>query len=160
MAVEMNQMPDTARVWVYQADRPLTQTEIQQIDKAAEQFTAQWAAHGKSLVATHSIEYSQFLIFAVDESHHNASGCSIDSSVQFVREIENALGVSFLDRSKIAILEGDEVLLKPLTSIKASIEKGEITPKSKVVNNAVSTLKDWKDMWIQPAEESWMKRFF
>lgn len=160
MAVDLNEMPDSSRVWVYQADRPLTNSEINAIDEAAEHFTSQWVAHGKSLVATHSIEYSQFLVFAVDESQQNATGCSIDSSVQFVRDIENKLGVSFLDRSKIALLEDGEVVLKPLTAIKTSIENGEIKPESKVVNNSVSTLRDWKEMWIQPAVKSWMKRFF
>jgi hypothetical protein len=74
-------MPDNARLWVYQANRPFTSEEKQFVAYNAERFVAQWAAHGQDLNASFLIEYDQFLILMVDERQAEASGCSIDSSV-------------------------------------------------------------------------------
>lgn len=160
MTVSFDKMPGTSRVWVYQADRPLEKQEIQKIEQLCSDFTAGWEAHGKPLQAAFSIQFNQFLILAVDESQAPATGCSIDSSVKLVRELEQLLTISFLDRSKIAVLSGDSVRLLPFNAVKSAIAEGAIEPGTKVVNNSVNTLSDWEDMWIQPAAESWMKRYF
>lgn len=158
--MDFEKMPDQARLWVYQADRRLTDTESEQLRKAADAFLSQWAAHGQELVSSFDVQYNQFLIIAVDESVHGASGCSIDASVGLVREAEKLMGVSFLDRSKVAILDDLKVILKPFTSLREEVKNGQITPQTKIFNNSVSSLGDWRKHWLQPAGESWLSRYF
>ena len=160
MLTTMEQMPDTARLWVYQADRKFDLLEKKQVVKLTEEFIERWAAHGNPLKASFEIIYNQFLIISVDESYNQASGCSIDESVSLLREIQGNLGISFLDRSKIAFLINDDVVLKEIPSLKSAILDHEIDRKTKVMNNSVSNYKDFKESWIQPADESWLKRFF
>ena len=160
MLTSVELMPDAARLWVYQADRPFTQEELEVVHQLTQQFVQGWAAHGAGLTASYVVEHNQFVVLMVDESREQASGCSIDSSVGLIREIESRLGLSLLDRSKIAVLQDDELRLYPLNGIKAAVQSGEIRPNATVFNNAVSTYGDWKRSWRQPAQESWMGRFF
>lgn len=75
----------TSKVWVYTSDRPLSVAENDYLQKQSSFFVEDWAAHGVGLKAEALVYKNQFLILAVDESQTNASGCSIDSSVKFVK---------------------------------------------------------------------------
>lgn len=153
-------MPDHARVWVYQANRPFKEEERIFIEKNFEAFTAQWAAHGTKLQATFSIEKNQFIILAVDETMHQASGCSIDSSVHLVKQIEEATGLSLLDKSQVAFETNHEVKIKAFNQLKEAVSSGEIKPSTIVFNNAVQNAGEWKTNWAIPASQSWLKRYF
>lgn len=153
-------MPESARLWVYQADRVFSSEESEKVHELTSQFVRGWEAHGTGLAASYVIEHDQFLILMVDESHEPASGCSIDSSVALIRKIESSLGLSLLDRSKIAVYQNGKLSLHPMNRIKAAIQSGEIHPDATVFNNAVSTYGEWQKSWRQSAKDSWMKRFF
>ncbi|UPT69069.1 MAG: hypothetical protein M0D57_10815 [Sphingobacteriales bacterium JAD_PAG50586_3] len=77
--------PAMLRVWIYQADRLLTDSEQQMLAEASAQFVAQWSAHGTPLTAAAQVLNGYFLVLGVDEAQAQASGCSIDKSVNFVK---------------------------------------------------------------------------
>jgi len=156
----IKEMPDHARIWVYQANRPFSDDERSFIERNFEAFVGQWKAHGKQLQATFSIEKNQFIVLAVDETMHQASGCSIDASVHVVKQIEQATGLSLLDRSQVAFENGEGVKIKAFNQIKEAVANGEITHSTVVYNNAVQNAGEWKHGWAIPAEQSWLKRYF
>ena len=160
MLTTVEVMPDSARLWVYQANRRLTAQEQEIIRQSTQQFINQWAAHGNGLTASYLLEDAHFLIIMVDERSAEASGCSIDSSVGLIRNLEQELNVSFLDRSIIAIKNRSEIELLPLSSVKSSIAEGKITDDTEVYNNSVASYGEWKSSWKQKAPDSWMGRFF
>lgn len=160
MTAILENIPENARIWIYQADRKLNESELSLVRQKAEDFVRQWAAHGKQLAATFSLERDQFLIFMVDESVNMASGCSIDSSVGVVRELENELSISFLDRSKVAFLINGEVDLMPFNRIRDAISEGKISENTLFFNNAIETVADLENNWLVPAGSSWLKRYF
>lgn len=160
MLTTVDVMPDTARLWVYQCNRRLTEHEQQLVREKTQQFVDQWAAHGSGLTASFLLEEDHFLILMVDERQAAASGCSIDSSVGLVRGLEQELAVSFLDRSIIAIKQAGQMELIPLQSVKSYITGGKITAETEVFNNSVASYGEWKTSWRQKAPESWMGRFF
>ena len=163
MYVPFENIPEHARVWIYQASRPLSDTEIQLTQQKGQQFVKQWAAHGQDLHASTAVLHRHFLIFALDEHHHAASGCSIDSSVGFVRAIEEALStsgqtVSFFDRTLIAFYQDDTVRLVPLPDAKTQIATGHIASDTLTFNNLVGTKGDLEDQWLVPIKDSWLAR--
>ena len=160
MLYPFDQMPDSSRMWIYQADRPFTDKELQEVEQAAKAFADSWREHGKELKASYSIKHKQFLILAVDESHAEASGCSIDDSVAFVRNIEQHLGVQLLSRSNVALLVGGKVTIRPLDKIKTGIDEGKINKDTLVFNGFINKMADFRNSWTQPAVESWMARYF
>ena len=160
MTESIDQMPDTARVWIYQSDRPFTTQEEQEIATAIQRFISQWAAHGQKLMAAFTIQHHQFIVLSVDESVAQASGCSIDASVELIRQIESHFKLNLLDRTKVAFLIDGEVTLQPFSKLKDEIIAGVIDEKTKVFNNLIEKTGDWKTNWVVPAGETWINRYF
>ncbi|MDH5367637.1 MAG: hypothetical protein OEW67_11650 [Cyclobacteriaceae bacterium] len=160
MYVEFDKIEDKARIWIYQADKKLSQKEVDALEGEAKVFTEQWAAHGTGLMASAKVFHNQFLVLSVDESQHSASGCSIDSSVAFVRSMEEKFRVNFFDRTKVAFLLNDEIYLESIHNLKHKIEKGDIESSTLTFNNLVATKGEMKEKWVSPAQNTWLARYF
>ncbi|MFA0961967.1 hypothetical protein AB9P05_09180 [Roseivirga sp. BDSF3-8] len=160
MNITFDELSPDARVWIFQADRKLETSEQQVIDDETALFVRDWKAHGKPLKAASRLYYDQFLVIALDEKEQEATGCAIDTSVAFIRELEKALQVNFFDRSKVAIMRNDEVMLENLKEIKDKVDKGHITEDTPVFNNLVDKKKDLDNQWVVPAKKSWLNRYF
>ncbi len=149
-----------SRIWIYQADRALSNEEQQTLLLASEQFLQQWAAHGQSLLASATIEHSHFLIIATDEGFNMASGCSIDSSFRFVQEMGDKLNVGFFDRANLAFLKNDSVQFVKMNDLKSEVANGLIQGNSLFFDNNLSTKGELEEKWIVKANESWLNRYF
>lgn len=160
MKVDFNLLPDHSRIWIYQSNRPLSPEEKVKIHEMAADFIAEWTAHGNELKAGAGIFYDHFLVLSVNERVTGVSGCSIDASVRFIRQLENLLDIELTDRSKIACLEQDTVRLTNLQNIKNQIANQQIMPDTLIFNNLVQTKGALKDQWLVPAGDSWMKKYF
>ena len=123
-------------------------------------FVENWTAHNKELNASIDIKYNQFIVLAVDETKAPATGCSIDKSVHFIKALENELKLNLLDKSKIAFLKEDKIILEKLPSIKSKVESDKISADSLTFNNMVTTKAEFDQNWLIPAAKSWMGRFF
>ncbi|MBR9999039.1 MAG: hypothetical protein KFF73_08710 [Cyclobacteriaceae bacterium] len=160
MKVDFDLLPGYSRIWIYQSDRPFTPQETELVGELSDEFLTEWTAHGHELKAAARILYDHFLILSVNEKINGVSGCSIDASVRFIREIESRLNIVLTDRSKIAFLKHGDVRMTDLRSIKNEIENQSITRDTLIFNNLVQTKGALKDQWLVPAGESWMKKYF
>lgn len=154
------EMPGSSKVWVYQANRFFTEEEEISICEKAVEFVKSWASHGSKLKADFTLRHHLFLIFSVDENQHEASGCSIDKSVHFIKEIENAFKVNFFDRTLLAYFDTSEkIRLVPLSQIKEVYQKHELNSNSLVFNNLPENLEKLRADWVIPMSKSWAGRF-
>ncbi len=153
-------LQDHSRLWVYQSNRSFDANEREEINSLLATFVSQWAAHGSQLSAAYDLPYDQFIVLAVDERQAMASGCSIDSSVNLIRQIEVKYGLTLLDRSLVAFLDKEALNIIPFNKSKANIENGLIKKDTIIFNNAVASVGEWKTNWKQQASDSWMARFF
>ena len=160
MYVEFDELADRARVWIYQANIQLTENETTELQMGAQKFATSWATHGVGLKASAKVFHNQFLVLAVDESDQHASGCSIDSSVAFVKQAEKQFNLNFFDRSKVAVQNGEEVTLEPLNQLKNKIAEGKIQNDTITFNNLVATKGEMKEKWLAPAQDTWLARYF
>jgi len=152
-------MPDTSRVWVYQANRSLTQNEVEQIEQKAEAFVSGWESHGAKLKAEIAVLYNYFVVIVVDEEIHQASGCSIDKSVHFIKSIESITSVGFFDRTKIAVLNDlNEIELLSISNVNISFSEGKINDNTIIFNNLIEKLSDFRNNWQTPVKSSWLAR--
>ncbi len=159
MFVKFENLPMHSRVWIYQSDRKFTTQEEEFISEKAILFIDQWTKHGSDLQGSFEIKYNQFLVLAVDEGFNNVSGCSIDSSVRFVQEIEKLLRVDMMNKMNISYREGESINSVKMTIFKEYVKTQKITSKTIVFNNMVSTKQDLKTLWEVPLIKSWHKRF-
>ncbi|MEM8568626.1 MAG: hypothetical protein AAGF85_19370 [Bacteroidota bacterium] len=160
MLVSFDDMSPQSRVWVYQCNRQLNHDEQLRITEMARPFMDQWAAHNQALKCSFSLFYDYFLIISVDESYNQASGCSIDSSVHLLKQIEHQFQVDFFDRTKVAFLNNGKVFLESISNLKTRIIEGSVTDHTITFNNLVKDKEDLAKKWKVPASESWIKRYF
>ncbi|MDN3668738.1 hypothetical protein QWY93_05290 [Echinicola jeungdonensis] len=160
MYLPFEQMPESSRVWVYQANRPFTPEESNFIENRLTAFCNEWTTHGDLMPTSFDIKYNQVIVLSVDESQIGASGCSIDSSVQALREIETALEINLLDKGKISFIEKDQITQSSLGKIKDHIDSGHLTEETPVLNPIISTKEDLKSKWVIPAKQSWLNKYF
>lgn len=142
--IPFDQLEDKTKVWSYQADRLLTDTEVQWINEQLDPFLEEWAAHGTKLKAYGEVVNHAHLILAVDESAHNASGCSIDTSVRFIKQLEKELQLSFFNRLKMLTLSNDR-----FTYVNYADLSG-LPDETIVFNNTISTVGEFKNSWKLP----------
>ena len=162
MYVDFDKLPDHARVWVYQANRPLTDGDVKTIEEALKPALDQWAAHGQPLLASAQVVENRFVVVGVDEGYTLPSGCSIDSSVRTLQEIGRQvdLPVDFFDRSAAIQLGNGTVQTYALPMLKAAVSDGSITPETIVFNTLVQTKAEFLTTWRVRAADSWLKRYF
>ena len=155
-----DQLPESARVWIYQASRPLTDAELTAIAPALTQFVADWTAHGQALRAGAAFFHHQFLVIGLDESQAGASGCSIDASVRFVQALEQHLGVELLDKSRLAFLVDGAVQLRDRRELREAVATGALTAASLYFDNTLLTKGQLQAGWPAPAGQTWLRKYF
>jgi len=160
MFVSFDQLPPHARVWIYQADRPLTDAELTRVQPALAQFADAWTSHGRTLHASAALLHHQFLVLGLDEQAANASGCSIDASVRFVRQLEEALGVSLLEKSQLAFLVDGQVQLLDRRALRAAVDEGQLRPETPYFDNTIGEYQKLTTAWPAPAADTWLARYF
>ena len=164
MYISFDQLPGDARVWVYQANRPLTDADVQFVQSSLQPALSQWSAHGQPLLASARLVANRFVVIAVDENHSLPSGCSIDASTHFLKTIGQQLSgdspVDFFDRSAAYVGPTGEVLTLTLPTIKHAVMDGRLSPDTTVFNTLVSTKAEFDNKWQLPASQTWLNRYF
>jgi len=159
MFIDFELLPDSSRIWVYQADRTLTEHEVEQIAKKLVPFVSNWKRHGDDLKASFKIVYQQFVILAVDEDYNDVSGCSIDASVHIIREIEKELNIDMFDKMKVTFKDGTNINTITLQEFKTYAKQQKINTKTVVFNNMINSKIDLINAWEIEAGKSWHAKF-
>lgn len=159
MLVDFKTLPDTSRVWIYQANRSFTVEELAEIKTLLDAFITEWTAHGQDLKAGFEIRYKRFIILALDQSLNAASGCSIDASVHFIQALEKKFDVTLLDKMNVSYKQGEFVAYKSLIDFKKMAKAKSVSGKTIVFNNLVASKGEYLEHWEVPASESWHSRF-
>ncbi len=154
-----DKMPSDSRVWIYQSSRPFSEVECRALEDALQKFLVQWVSHGAHLPAWAGVLHRRFIVLMVDQREAGPSGCSIDASVRFLKELEARLGVELFDRMQFAWLEGEEVHTAPKEVFAEKYARGELQDHTPVFDNLVETKAQLENDWLKPLEESWHRRF-
>jgi len=136
-----------SKVWVYTADRFFSQKDKETIEDAMSRFLPQWAAHGNALYGDYTILKDRFLILAVDESKAGATGCSIDTSVRFMKDLGGYLKIDFFNRLNMVIEENGNLQTVHVSEVKDH-------PEAVVFNPMVTKLSELREVWAVKVAES------
>jgi hypothetical protein len=131
---------ENCRVWTYTADRFISAEESNIINYLLQNFLSNWSAHGKKLVCDATLLYNSILVFVVDEEYVTASGCSIDSSTHFVKNLEKELNMSFFNRLKVLTKIGDELKFIHYNDLKQF-------PSARYFDMSFQRLKEVRNNW-------------
>jgi len=149
---------DASRVWIYQSSRLFTLQEALRIEELLQEFVQNWNSHGDPVKGYATLFFGQFIILMADETQTGVSGCSTDSSVRLIRQIEQEMNVTLFDRQLLAFYVREKIELIPLLQIEYAIRHQLLTPETLYFNNTVLTKKELETSWILPIRESWIAK--
>jgi hypothetical protein len=141
------QLSSDSKVWVYQANRPFSELEKGQISDRFKDFIASWAAHGSKLLADATIIDNYFVVLSVDEKVAMASGCSIDSSVKFIKEIGAQFNIDFFNRLKLVLEKDGETKMIAFSEL-------ENYSDWNIYNTLVNSVEQLNKSFLIPVKES------
>jgi len=145
-----------SRVWIYQANRIFSLNEALAIEVILNDFAEQWKSHGVPVEGAAYLFFGQFIILIADETATGVSGCSTDSSVRMIKDIEKQFGVNLFDRTTLAFVVEDKVQLLPMTQLQYAVDNGFISGNTSYFNNLVNTKEELESRWILPLKDSWI----
>lgn len=153
------QFPPETRVWIYQSDKPFSTETVPALRTVVNQFAQNWVSHNRQLRAHGDVLHDRFILLAVDEGQADASGCSIDKSVHFLKQVEQQLGVDLFDRMTFAWKDGDGVKTASSEEFSQLYREGKISDDTLVFDNLVKTKGELEENWLKPLNKSWHRRF-
>jgi hypothetical protein len=145
-----------SKVWVYQCSRLFNLSEVLQVEDLLLAFATNWQSHGSQVKGFATIFFGRFIILMADETDTGVSGCSTDSSVRLIKQIENQFGVTLFDRQMLAFLIKEKIEILPMSQLNYAAENGFIGRDTIYFNNLVQTKKELLDQWMIPVKDSWL----
>lgn len=154
--IEFEDLPDSARTWVFGSDRTLDQSTSDFLLREVDHFLSQWHAHGAPLTVARDWRYGRFLTVAVDQSTAGASGCSIDGLFRSLKVLGPRLGASMVTSGLIFYRDAkgniQSIDREGFSELSA---EGRIKPNTKVFDPTVVTLGEWRARFELEAAQSW-----
>ena len=158
MYIDFDQLSETSRVWIFQANRSLTEEELTDIEYSMKEYINNWTSHGTPLRASFEFRYKRFLIVATDENQH-LGGCSIDDMVRVIQKLEKKYQIDLLDKMNVSFRQGEFIAYKPLNEFKKMVQQKSVSEKTIVFNNLVTNIYEYHNDWEIPLKDSWHSRF-
>jgi len=152
---EYKEFPDNSKVWVYQSNQFFEADEVDYISVKIDDFIDSWESHGNLVKATFEIVYDLFVVIFVDEQGDRMCGTAQDNSIKLIKELEQELEISLMDRMVQAYQKDDKVNIVKLSDFSKLIEDKEIDENTLVYNNTITTKYDFDNNWEVPLKESW-----
>ena len=159
--VPFDQLPGDSRLWIFAAERPLSELERSRVLGAVDAFIGQWAAHAVPLTTARDLRYDQFIFVAVDERAAGASGCSVDALVRQMKGLQVELGVELVNHAPVLYRDGDGIARVAREEFAYLAESGGVSSATVVFDNTLTTVGAVRDgRWELPARDSWHGRAF
>lgn len=147
-----------SRVWIYQSNRLFTLHEALQIEELLKIFVSNWNSHGTPVKGYANLFFGQFIVLIADESEQGVSGCSTDSSVHVIKEIEQLFRVNLFDRLLLGFIVKERVQMVPMAQLTYALENRFLDASTLYFNNTVQTLDELRHNWLIPIKESWLAK--
>jgi len=151
----MEQFSPDSKIWVYQADRELSIKEEENISIYLGNFCKDWTAHNQQLLAGFELLYHRFIILKVDETHTGASGCSIDKSVNALKELSNTMGIGFFNRVQLPYLDNDGIHTIHFNEVERGLEEKTISASTPFFDMNIKTLAQLDKAFLLPLQAHW-----
>ena len=155
---ELSSFPPQSRVWIYQADRPFSEAEQAAIEPQLQSFAEQWVSHNRQLKAAGFVMHNRFVVLLVDEASADASGCSIDKSVAFMKSLGAAYGRDFFNRLLFTYQSEGQLHTVTRDAFEQLAAEGRIDADTLVCDTLVSTKAALDTQFMKRLADSWHAR--
>jgi hypothetical protein len=155
--VPFETLPDSSRVWVFGADKPLAEEGTKQLLDVVDHYLADWKAHGAPLTVAREWRDGRFLVVAVDQSTAGATGCSIDGLFRLLQGAEQQIGASLVGGGRVYYRdEHAAVQAVPRGDVEGLVSSGAITKDTVIFDTTLTDLGTFRACFERRAKDSWI----
>jgi hypothetical protein len=147
---------ENSRIWIYTLSKELSEEELTTFKNNCDEFVKNWKAHDIKLDASCEIYKNRILIIKVNEDSYNASGCSIDAQIRFIKNQEKIFQVELLNRMLVAYEINSELIITHQSNIKKLLQQGMINKNTLVYNNTLTNSIDLENKWKVELKDTWL----
>jgi hypothetical protein len=158
--VDFAALPDSARIWIFASDTPLTGAAADTLLAAVDHFLSGWKAHGVPLTCARDWRDGRFLAIGVDVTAESASGCSIDGLFRTLREIEREVGTRLVGGGRVFYRTRSGIQTATRDEFVERIRAGDIAWETPVFDTSVTEVADWRSRFETPAGIGWTAGFW
>ena len=158
MIVNFKSLNKNSRVWIFQSLDFIDDRVVEVIKEKISSFLNEWKSHQKDFKSSFEIRYNTFIIVAADESNL-VSGCSIDSLVNFIKNLETSFDLQLLDKLHVKYIEKGEIITKHLNQFKIQCQSLGENENLIVFNNLVKDINELDNDWKVDIRNSWHNRY-
>ncbi len=159
MQVDYTTLSDNARVFIYPSSRKFYDTEIDKLNEKIRLFLDSWKSEDKNFKVSYRLFYNRFIILFADNEKDTLTSTDIDTSVQFILQLQKDYNVELLDRMNVCFKQGEYVQYKALKDFKKLLKNRAITGKTIIFDNLIQTKEEFESYWEVQIVESWYNRF-
>jgi len=154
--VPFETLPDSAKVWVFGSDRPLSEEATKTLMKGVEDYLAEWKAHGEPLTVGYEWRFGRLLIVGVDQRTAGATGCSIDGLFRVLQGLQSEIGATLVGGGRVYYRDGTgEVQSAARSELRALHASGAIRDDSVVFDTSLTDLGSLRSGFERAARKSW-----
>lgn len=158
--VHFDDLPDSARIWVFASDMPLAGDKADTLLASVDEFLAQWKAHGVPLRCARDWRDGHFLAVGVDVTAENASGCSIDALFHTLQQLEPSIGTRLVGGGRVFFRTPSGVETASRDDFTRRVKSGDVGRETPVFDTSLTAAADWRTKFELPAGQGWAAVFF
>ena len=158
MIVNFKSLKKNSRVWVFQSLDFIDDLLVEEIKEKISIFLNQWKSHQTDFKSSFEIRYNTFIIIAADEGSL-VSGCSIDSLINFIKDLENSFELQLLDKLHVKYIENGKIITQHLNQFKIYCQSLGKKDNLIVFNNLVKDINELENNWQVDIKNSWHNRY-
>ena len=129
MKVPFDQLPENAKVWVYQAGSKLDDSQKTTVEELSNVFLEQWESHGIPVQGSVDVLNDLFVRVAAFTDEASMCGRAQDAQVRLAKELEGELNVELTNRMLLTFnINGDHKVVH-INDVPALVDSGEVTSK-------------------------------
>lgn len=158
----LNFLPDSARVWLYAADRSLAEADQIRLVELLKSFSGSWHSHGRRVESAATVLEGRFAVIAGDIPGGDISGCGIDASVHALERAAAELNLTWLPALYVHYrAEDGSPASASRQEFRSMAKSGLVTASTTVFDLSIESLGELRSgRFEQAAEATWHGRVF
>ncbi len=160
MITDFDSLTGNAKVWIFKGERSLNAEEIRSLKEGFDRFIEQWTSHGANVKGAYTFYSDQFLIVGAETPEGPPSGCSTDTLIKFVNQASTHLGINLMDNASFFFRKNGKFDKVGFLDLQKTIEAGDITEDTEILNNQVAKKADLEQELVIPAAIALGSRYF
>ena len=147
-----------SKIWLYISPVSIDSVTKKNIFSLFKDFLDNWKSHGQAVNGQLKFIKDNLLVIGADYFPDGMCGRAVDAQVRFINQINEGFNLDLLNRTNIAFVQQDSIVVHTYNNLDSLIKKGSVN-KSTIYCNTFST-KNSDEIYLPFGESPFSTTFF